>query len=208
MAPANRCGQNRARERGIRSWRAPSPRREASARRKSRRDAKERRRDLELQAPTMAAARARFLRKRRLRLRFGISRGSRVPFIGAEHGPGRAGPRGTRRRARGRVGLEPESGSVGEEDAPDRWGPPGSESGRGKGRWAGTGRKARRTGRRGGKRDGAPVGPKQKKTAREKEKRRKRKRWAGLKGVRGKKRVFQFQKRFSNNFNSNSNSKI
>ena len=81
----------------------------------------------------MAAARARFLRKRRLRLRFGISRASRVPFIGAEHGPGRAGPRGTRRRARGRVGLEPESGSVGEEDAPDRRGPPGGESGRGKG---------------------------------------------------------------------------
>ena len=77
--------------------------------------------------------------------------------------PWRAGPRGTRRRARGRVGLEPESGSVGEEDAPDRRGPPGGESGRGKGRWAGTGRKARRTGRRGGKRDGAPVGPKQKK---------------------------------------------
>ena len=77
------------------------------------------------------------MRRRRLRLRFGISRGSRVPFIGAEHGPGRAGPRGTRRRARGRVGLEPESGSVGEEDAPDRRGPPGGESGRGRGRWAG-----------------------------------------------------------------------
>ena len=64
---------------------------------------------------------------------------------------------------RGRVGLKLESGSVGEEDAPDRRDPPGGETGRGKGRWAGMGRKARRTGRRGGKRDGAPVGPKQKK---------------------------------------------
>ena len=32
---------------------------------------------------------------------------------------------------------ELESGSVGEEDAPDRRGPPGGESGRGRGRWAG-----------------------------------------------------------------------
>ena len=39
--------------------------------------------------------------------------------------------------ARGRVGLKLESGSVGEEDAPDRRGPPGGESGRGRGRWAG-----------------------------------------------------------------------
>ena len=105
------------------------------------------------EASTMAAARARFLRKRRLRLRFGVSRGSRVPFIGAEHGPGRAGPRGTRRRARGRVGLEPESGSVGEEDAPDRRGPPGGESGRGRGAGperAGSGETGRRgTGWRG-----------------------------------------------------------
>ena len=42
---------------GKRSWRAPSPRREASGRRNCRQGAVERRRGLELQAPTMAAAR-------------------------------------------------------------------------------------------------------------------------------------------------------
>ena len=39
--------------------------------------------------------------------------------------------------ARGRVGLKLESGSVGEEDGPDGRDPPGGESGRGRGRWAG-----------------------------------------------------------------------
>ena len=45
--------------------------------------------------------------------------------------------------ARGRVGLKLESGSVGEEDAPDRRGPPGGESGRGRGRWARLGQEAK-----------------------------------------------------------------
>ena len=104
--------------------------------------------------------------------------------------------RGGRGGARGRVGLELESGSVGEEDGPDERGPLGSDTGRGKGHWADLGQETGRTGQRGGK-GGAPVGPKQKKTAREKEKRRKRKRWAGLKGVRGKKKSFSnFRKGF------------
>ena len=55
---------------------------------------------------------------------------------------------------------------------------------------------------------GAPVGPKQKKTARVKGEKKKKKRWAGLKWVRGKKKSFPISEKVSNTFNSNSNSKI
>jgi len=59
---------------------------------------------------------------------------------------------------------------------------------------------AKKRGERAGgeEKGGAPVGPKQKKAAREKGEKRKKKRWAGLKGVRGKKKSFfsNFRKGF------------
>jgi hypothetical protein len=58
------------------------------------------------EASTMAAARnLGFCEGGGCGFGFRISRGSRVPFIGAEREPWRAGPRGTRRGARDRVGL-------------------------------------------------------------------------------------------------------
>jgi len=65
---------------------------------------------------------------------------------------------GERGGARGRVGLELESGSVGEEDGPDGQGPPGGETGRGRsalGRIGpGAGKRAGGKGKRKGRRDG------------------------------------------------------
>jgi hypothetical protein len=91
----------------------------------------------------MAAAASRVLRGRSDGCGFGeVKGGSRVPFIGAtwhldvraqgEQGAGRG-----RTRAPPRVRFEPEVG-----DAPDGWGPPDGETGRGGGRLAGLGQEA------------------------------------------------------------------
>ena len=82
---------------------------------------------------------------------------------------------------RGRVGLKLESGSVGEEDAPDRRGPPGGETGRGGGCWAGSGERA--SGGNGLRKSFLGCGE-----------RKERKWWAGLEVGKGKENVLYFSK--------------
>jgi len=95
---------------GKRSWRAPSPRREASGRRKCQREVVERRRGLELQAPTMAAARKLgFCEGGSDGCGFRVPGGRGVALIG--RGRGLSVRAKGRRGARGRVRLGRESGS-------------------------------------------------------------------------------------------------
>ena len=111
--------------------------------------------------------------------------------------PGRAGPKETRRRGdpgriRPGVRLGPELG-----DEPDTRGPPGGETGRGGGCWAGLGQER-----------GAGSGPAGKEfLCRGVKKKEKETGWAGLK-EREKEKGFSIFQNDSNTFNLNSNSKI
>ena len=131
--------------------------------------------------------------------------GSRVPFIGAEHGPWRAGPKGTRRRARGDLGRLQAGVRLGPERKTVPTGGTRLAVKQGGGRGAGP---EREKGRRGGK-AGTPVGPEQKGNGPQRKRRKQEKEKVGRaeKGL-GERKKFSIFQNDSNTFNLNSNSKI
>ena len=115
--------------------------------------------------------------------------------------------RGGRGGARGRVGLELESGSVGEEDGPDERGPLGSDTGRGERALGRLGPRNGANGLAGRKGWGAGWAKTKENGPRKRRKEEKGKVGRAERGL-GERKKFSIFQNDSNSFKLNSNSKI